>query len=224
MSSTLPPLVPVIAQNAATGRVLMLAWADREALDRTLATGRAWYYSRSRGELWEKGATSGNVQRVVGASIDCDSDAVLLQVEQSGPACHTGNGTCFFTPLTGELIDKLAFSGGSTGFLAELDAIIAERDRERPQGSYVASLLADPDGLRPLQKVGEEAVEFAIAGAAHAGRSRVVAEAADLLFHFLVALRSQGVELREVLSELEARHKPKNEAQYGLETSLRGKT
>ncbi len=219
-----PPLVPVIAQDAATGTVLMLAWADRGALARTLATRDAWYWSRSRSELWRKGATSGNTQRVVGAWADCDRDAVLLQVEQTGPACHTGNATCFHTPLRPGELDKMVYGDAQTGFIADLAAVIARRDRERPRGSYVASLLSDPDGLRPLQKVGEEAAEFVIAAAASAERQRVVAEAADLLFHFLVALRSCDIALGEVVSELQSRHNPKTEAQDGLETSPPGKT
>ncbi len=218
-----PGLVPVIAQDSATGAVLMLAWADREALARTLATGQAWYYSRSRRELWRKGATSGHNQQLVAAYADCDRDAVLLKVEQNGPACHTGHPTCFFTPLDGEEIGRLEYRALETGFLAGLDALIARRDHERPAGSYVASLLSDATGLRALQKVGEEAVEFALAGAA-ADRGSIVAEAADLIFHLLVALRATGVTLAEVVSELQSRHDARNEAAGRVETSPQGQT
>jgi phosphoribosyl-ATP pyrophosphohydrolase/phosphoribosyl-AMP cyclohydrolase len=217
----MPGLVPVIAQDAVSGRVLMLAWADREALRRVLASGQGWYYSRSRREYWRKGASSGNTQEVLAAYVDCDHDAVLLQVRQTGPACHTGNATCFFTPLDGMALDTLTFAGtmpvevGETAAALQTIAatvdVIADRATRMPSGSYVAGLLGDPTGLRPLQKVGEEAVEFVLAaaalrlGPADDARPAAVGEAADLLFHYLVALQSAGITLADVAAELRRR-------------------
>src|SRR5919199_2000211 len=154
-------LVPVIAQDAATGQVLMLAYADREAVEKTLSSGEAHYYSRSRSELWRKGATSGNTQRVVEVKLDCDADALLYRIEPRGPACHTGQKSCFFTTLAGEgvgiapAVDREVPFGAMVERLADT---IAQRHREMPEGSYTASLIqGGPERL--AQKVGEEAVE-----------------------------------------------------------------
>lgn len=215
----MPDLVPVIAQDAVSGQVLMLAWADREALRRVLATGQGWYYSRSRREYWRKGASSGNTQEVLAGHVDCDRDAVLLQVRQTGPACHTGNATCFFTPLDAHTLETLSFGGAddhgdiaaALRTIATTIDVIADRAMRRPSGSYVAGLLGDPTGLRPLQKVGEEAVEFVLAaaalrlGTADDARPAAVGEAADLLFHYLVALQSAGIGLGDVAAELRRR-------------------
>src|SRR5688500_6495126 len=185
-------LVTVVAQDARTGAVLMVAHADREALERTLATGEMHYRSRSRG-LWRKGATSGNVQRVVSLAADCDGDAVLTRVEPAGPACHTGEATCF--------------GAGADDALGALDATIAARAAEpAPAGerssSYTRQLLADRN-LR-LKKLGEEAVELATA-CADEDAARAAAEAADLVYHALVALRALGVGLDEVRDVLAGR-------------------
>jgi phosphoribosyl-AMP cyclohydrolase / phosphoribosyl-ATP pyrophosphohydrolase len=189
-------LVAVVAQDARTGTVLMVAHADREALERTLATGEMHYRSRSRG-LWHKGATSGNVQRVVSLAADCDGDAVLARVAPAGPACHTGDQSCFGAPPVGGDV------------LATLDATIAARAAEsgpeadaRP--SYTRRLLADRN-LR-LKKLGEEAVELATA-CADGDPARAAAEGADLLYHALVALRGVGVGLEEVRAVLAKRAK-----------------
>ena len=188
-------LVTVIAQDARTGVVLMLAHADREALERTLATGEMHYRSRSRG-LWRKGETSGNVQRVVSLEADCDGDAVLARVESLGPACHTGETSCF--PHTALHADTLS----------ALDATIESRAGEREfassegDPSYTRQLLRDRN-LR-LKKIGEEAAELVVA-LADEDAKRAVEEGADLIFHTLVGLRASGVSLDDVRSVLRAR-------------------
>jgi phosphoribosyl-ATP pyrophosphohydrolase/phosphoribosyl-AMP cyclohydrolase len=183
-------LVTVVTQDARTGAVLMVAHADREALERTLATGEMHYRSRTRG-LWHKGATSGNVQRVVSLAADCDGDAVLARVAPAGPACHTGAVSCF--------------GGGALGAdaLAELDATIGARAADAPadKPSYTQRLLADRN-LR-LKKLGEEAAELVLA-CADGDTPRAAEEAADLVYHTLVALRALGLSLddvRRVLAE-----------------------
>lgn len=184
-------LVTVIAQDAASGAVLMTAFADREALERTLATGEMHYRSRTRG-LWHKGATSGNIQRVVTLEPDCDGDAVLARVVPAGPACHTGQATCF--------------GDGSTAAdsLRRLDRLISDRVA-RPESGYTDKLLAD-ENLR-WKKIGEEASELVVACAR--GRADAVrAEGADLVYHALVALRAAGVGLDDVLQELAERARP----------------
>jgi len=178
-----PELQAAIVQDADDGRVLMLAWMDDEALRRTRETGEAWFWSRSREELWKKGETSGNVLNVVELRDDCDGDALLVRVRAAGPACHTGSTSCF---------------------APELWRTVVERVRERPEGSYVASL-ADAGVERAAQKLGEEAVEAAIA--ATAGDGRLASEAADVLFHLYVLLAVAGVDVAEVEKELENRRK-----------------
>ena len=154
-------LVPVIAQDANTDAVLTLAYANREAVERTLTSGEAHYYSRSRQELWRKGATSGNTQRVVEVLLDCDGDALLYKVEPRGPACHTGEDSCFFTTLAG----TEARNGGEPNFgkiVEKLAATIAERHREMQEESYTAGLIRrGTPGV--AQKVGEEAGEVVVA-------------------------------------------------------------
>ncbi len=184
-------LVTVVTQDARTGDVLMVAHADREALERTLATGEMYYRSRTRG-LWHKGGTSGNVQRVVSLSADCDGDAVLARVEKAGPACHTGEETCF--------------GPGRWDALAALDATIARRATQAPvegeKPSYTRRLLDDRN-LR-LKKLGEEAAELVTACADGDG-ARAVEEAADVLYHVLVAVKPLGLTLDEVKAVLARR-------------------
>jgi phosphoribosyl-ATP pyrophosphohydrolase/phosphoribosyl-AMP cyclohydrolase len=182
-------LVPVVAQSGLSGAVLMLAYADREALERTRDTGEAHYHSRSRGKLWRKGETSGHVQKVQDVRVDCDGDAVLYVVDQQGPACHTGTPTCFGA-ATGSVLNRLA-------------ATIADRARARPSGSYTARLL-DQGTPKVAQKVGEEAVETVVAALAEDG-ARLTSEAADLLYHLLVLLEAKGQPFDRVLDELERR-------------------
>jgi phosphoribosyl-AMP cyclohydrolase / phosphoribosyl-ATP pyrophosphohydrolase len=182
-------LVTVVAQDAATGVVLMVAHADREALERT---GEMHYRSRARG-LWHKGATSGNRQRVVSLTADCDGDAVLARVEPAGPACHAGTVSCF-----GD--EALAPDA-----LSALDATIASRQCQSPdqsEASYTRRLLGDRN-LR-LKKIGEEAAEF-VTACADGDRTRAVEEAADLMYHALVALRALGGSLADVRAELRRR-------------------
>lgn len=179
-------LVPVIAQHARTGEVLMLAWANREALERTLEQGRMWYWSRSRAALWCKGDTSGNAQRLLALFHDCDADAVLAHVEPTGPSCHTGEWSCFGAPPT----------------LAALQDVIAQRAASGDAPSYTRRLLND-ENLR-LKKLGEESVELALA-CKEADAARVSDEAADLLYHLLVACCGAGVSLDQVLDKLDRR-------------------
>jgi phosphoribosyl-AMP cyclohydrolase / phosphoribosyl-ATP pyrophosphohydrolase len=201
-------LVPVVTQESRTGDVLMVAFANRDALDRTLATGLAHYFSRSRGVLWQKGETSSHIQRVVEVRLDCDGDTLLYRVEQSGPACHTGTRTCFSTVIgrTGGQADAEAAEEDPGGHvLSRLARTIAQRDSERPKGSYTAELLAGGVG-KASQKVGEEAVEVVVAANSE-DDERLASEAADLLYHLLVLLQARGVPLDDVLRELESRSK-----------------
>lgn len=191
-------LVPAIAQDARTGEVLMMAWMNLDALEKTLATGKAHYYSRSRGSLWLKGETSGNFQEVRSVSYDCDGDTLLVMVEPKGPACHTGEQTCFFRTIgegqarpTGPLV------------LAGLERVLEERKKADPESSYVASLYAK--GLpKILAKVEEEAGEL-IEAAADKEKQDVVYEFCDLLFHSMVLLAEKGVSMDEVYGELARR-------------------
>jgi phosphoribosyl-AMP cyclohydrolase / phosphoribosyl-ATP pyrophosphohydrolase len=198
-------LVPVVAQERRSGDVLMLAYADRDALARTLTTGEAHYYSRSRQAPWRKGESSGHVQRVVEVRLDCDGDAVLYRVDQTGPACHTGARTCFSTALgaTGPVPSAGADPGGH--LLSRLAATIARRAEERPEGSYTVKLL-ERGVAKIAQKVGEEAVETVVAATAE-DDTRLAAESADLLYHLLVLLQAREVPLERVWRELEQRER-----------------
>ncbi|MBW3582131.1 MAG: bifunctional phosphoribosyl-AMP cyclohydrolase/phosphoribosyl-ATP diphosphatase HisIE [Euryarchaeota archaeon] len=192
----LPPLVPVVAQDEATGAVLMLAWADKEALERSLDTGRMHYWSRSRRALWMKGETSGHIQEVSALYLDCDGDAVLARVRQTGPACHTGSATCFH--------EEEDPDGRIGDTLTALAALVRSRRREPRAGGYTDKLLADTN-LR-LKKVGEESGEFLVA-AARDDRHQMVYEAADLLYHLVVALEGADVPFEAVLDALAERRK-----------------
>lgn len=197
-------LVPVVAQDRLSGDILMLAWATRDALQRTRETGRAHYWSRSRQALWVKGETSGHTQQVREIRLDCDRDTVLYRVSQEGPACHTGTRTCFATVVDAT---GVARSGEDPGghLLSRLAATVARRAAERAQGSYTVALL-DHGIAKIAQKVGEEAVEVVVAATAQ-DEARLASEAADLLFHLLVLLRARGVAMDDVLRALEAREK-----------------
>jgi phosphoribosyl-AMP cyclohydrolase / phosphoribosyl-ATP pyrophosphohydrolase len=201
-------LVPVVTQESRSGDVLMVAFANRDALDRTLSTGLAYYFSRSRGTLWQKGETSGHVQRVTEVRLDCDGDAVLYRVEQTGPACHTGTRTCFSTVIgrTGGPADGVTTEEDPGGHvLSRLARTVASRAAARPAGSYTAQLLGAGIG-KISQKVGEEAVEVVVAANSE-DDGRLASEAADLLYHLLVLLQARGVPLEVVLEELEKRAK-----------------
>ena len=193
-------LVPAIVQDADSGRVLTMAYMNRDALERTLSDGQTWLWSRSRAQLWHKGATSGHTQNVRGVLVDCDADAVLVLVEPAGPACHTGARTCFFTQLSGTLEEPFAA-------LADLARTVAARAAEGdPASSYTASLLAR--GIDTVcKKVGEEATEVVLA-AKGAERDQVIYESADLLYHLTVLWEATGVRPHEVATELARRRAP----------------
>lgn len=196
-------LVPVIAQEADSGAVLMLAYADREALRETERTGQAHYWSRSRGSLWKKGETSGHLQRVVEIRADCDADAVLYRVRQTGPACHTGEDSCFHRRVEDETFAEAGPVTGEDHVLSRIEAILREREETRPEGSYTTYLFEK--GLdKILKKVGEEAAETIIA-AKNPGTDELRSESADLLFHLLVLLRARGLPLTGLWEELEGR-------------------
>jgi len=185
-------LLPVIAQDRESGDVLMLAWANAEAVARTAETGLAHFWSRSRKALWRKGETSGNMLRVVEARADCDRDALLLLVEPGGPACHTGTRTCFGDD-----------SPTAAGMPFELARVVRERARAKPEESYTARLLAKGQGA-VLKKIGEEATEVVLAASGESNE-RLAEESADLVFHLLVALHQRGVPFGRVMDELRRR-------------------
>ena len=199
-------LAPVVIADAVSGAVLTVAYANRDALERTLSTGSTWLWSRSRNALWNKGETSGHTQRVVSVSVDCDADALLYRVVPHGPACHTGAASCFTVtlPLAGaEVVPDGARFESAVGALART---IAARKSHPVEGSYTATLFAG--GVDRIgKKIGEEATEVVIA-AKNADRAELVWETADLLYHTLVLLAERGVSLDEVGAELSRRAKP----------------
>ena len=193
-------LVPVVTQDALSGEVLMLAYADQEALSKTLETRQAHYYSRSRNELWRKGATSGHTQEVVEVRVDCDEDALLYRVEQTGPACHTGERSCFYRS-SGEQKASLG------EVMALLERVVNERLEQLPEGSYVTKMHQRGKGY-VAQKVVEEAGESIVA-ALENEPAELIGEAADLLFHLTVLLRESNVSLQAVADKLVERHQAK---------------
>ena len=190
-------LVPAVVQDARTREVLTLAYMNQASLELTLETGETWFWSRSRNELWHKGATSGNTQRVVSLATDCDSDAIIVLVEPAGPACHTGARSCF-------AIEHDEQNPG--GLLHELYELIQNRQQERPAGSYTTYLF-DKGLDKILKKVGEESAETIIA-AKNDDPKQLVAETADLLYHLLVMLAARDIKLDDVRDELAQRRKP----------------
>jgi phosphoribosyl-ATP pyrophosphohydrolase/phosphoribosyl-AMP cyclohydrolase len=188
-------LLPAIVQDAFDGRVLMQAFMNREALEQTIATGRVTFWSRSRQSLWTKGETSGNFLHLASIHCDCDHDCVLVLARPQGPTCHRGSDSCF---------DGATPAAPALAFLGYLERLVAERDRERPEGSYTTLLLGE--GTRRIaQKVGEEGVETALA-ATTGSDQELREETADLLYHLLVLLRSRGVTLAQVMATLNSRH------------------
>jgi phosphoribosyl-AMP cyclohydrolase / phosphoribosyl-ATP pyrophosphohydrolase len=217
-------LIPAIVQDDATNEVLMIAYMNAESMARTLQTGETWFWSRSRQELWRKGATSGHTQQVLDLRVDCDGDALLLRVKPNGPACHTGERTCFFrnTDETGSKLKPLApapveekrieapispsLSVVNLGamnlgiLLQDLYTLIGERKDQRPEGSYTSYLFNS--GLdKILKKVGEESAETIIA-AKNDDRKQLSAEISDLLYHLLVLMAERDVSLEDILNEL----------------------
>ena len=191
-------LVPAVVQDALSGEVLMLAYMNRDSLEKTVTTGETHFWSRSRNELWHKGATSGHIQKVVGMSLDCDGDSILVRVLQTGVACHTGAYSCFFEKLVAD------GAGDPVGALGEVLGAVArvvhQRNVERPEGSYTTKLLTG--GLdRVLKKVGEEAGEVIIAAKNH-DRAEITWEVADLLYHLLVMMEIEGVSLADIAGKL----------------------
>jgi phosphoribosyl-ATP pyrophosphohydrolase/phosphoribosyl-AMP cyclohydrolase len=195
-------LLPAVVQEASTGELLMVAWMDRGAVEATLDTGRAHFWSRSRRVLWQKGETSGHVQHVQAVYVDCDADTLLVQVRQDGVACHTGNRTCFFRALEGA---PPAATPAAASMLERLERMVATRKTAPPAGSYVGALLAKGEAAI-CRKIGEEAVEVITAALGGEGDDRVIAEVADLWFHTVVLLGARGLAIRAVLEELARRH------------------
>ncbi len=201
-------LVPAIIQDAATGTVLMLAYMNRQSLEKTLATGTTWFYSRSRQELWNKGATSGHVQTVKEMFYDCDGDTLLVKVEQTGAACHEGTYSCFsrrFGEAESTLTERPALP--AIEVLTELFAVLEDR-RQNPQaGSYTSSLFAKGED-RILKKIGEEAAETIIAAKNHS-QGEVIYEMADLWYHCLVLLAAHNIDFAALIAELGKRRSGK---------------
>jgi phosphoribosyl-ATP pyrophosphohydrolase/phosphoribosyl-AMP cyclohydrolase len=216
-------LIPAIVQDAGTGQVLMLAYMNAEALAKTLETGETWFWSRARQTLWHKGATSGNVQPVEEIHYDCDADALLVRVHPTGPACHTGQESCFYRSLDRSVgAGPEACSGGlcppsrspalttpvgADAFsLQQLYQVIQDRRQNPVPGSYTASLF-DAGLPKIAQKVGEEAAEVLVAALAQEDQ-RLIEEAADLAYHLLVLLAARGITPATITAELARRHKP----------------
>jgi phosphoribosyl-AMP cyclohydrolase / phosphoribosyl-ATP pyrophosphohydrolase len=196
-------LAPVVIVDERTGDVLTLAYANREALERTLATHSTWLYSRSRAKLWNKGETSGNTQQVVAVVLDCDQDALIYRVIPNGPACHTGAASCFSEVIPLEVTAGTPEAARFTSALVALAQTIASRKKTAPEGSYTAKLFAG--GVDRIgKKIGEEATEVVIASK-NADRGELVWETSDLLYHVLVLLAERGVTLDEIGDELARR-------------------
>lgn len=199
-------LIPAIVQDAASKEILMMAYMSKESLQKTLEQGEAWFWSRSRGELWHKGATSGHVQKVKSIHYDCDGDTLLVKVDPAGPACHNGTYTCF----TNALVESKQAQVESDRFqiLSNLEQLIATREAERPEGAYTTYLF-EKGVDKILKKVGEETAEVII-GAKNRDAQELRYETADLLFHLFVLLREQKLPLDEVLDELKERYSKKH--------------
>ncbi len=199
-------LIPVIVQDLKTKDVLMLAYANREALELTISTGKSHFWSRSRKKIWRKGEESGNHQEVKGIYFDCDGDTVLYIVEQKGVACHTGNQTCFYRALTNRFSQKEKqedISKEDITYLEKVFSVIEERKNNPKEGSYVSSLMRD-DIERVLKKIGEEASETIIS-ALKGKKEELVYELADLWFHSLVLMARKGITPFDIDKELERR-------------------
>jgi phosphoribosyl-ATP pyrophosphohydrolase/phosphoribosyl-AMP cyclohydrolase len=206
-------LVPAIVQDAVSKEVLMLAYMNQESLDRTIQTGQTWFWSRSRQELWNKGATSGHTQQVKSLRYDCDADTLLVLVEQQGPACHTGAYSCFTEELPLEQTEVKTSSAPMKtsdrfAILSSLESIIASRDAERPEGAYTTYLF-EKGADKILKKIGEETSEVIIA-AKNKDQNELRYEVSDLIFHLMVLMRDSKLPLDDVMMELERRHLKKS--------------
>ena len=188
-------LIPAIVQEESTGEILMLAYMNKESMAKTLETGYTWFWSRSRQELWNKGATSGHLQKVISIHGDCDDDTLLVKVEQTGPACHTGSKSCFF--------NKIKQVREMNDTLVNLYETILERKENQQEGSYTCYLFEK--GLdKILKKVGEECSETIIA-AKNGNKEETVGEISDLIFHLFVMMANEGIEVSDVMAELDKR-------------------
>jgi phosphoribosyl-ATP pyrophosphohydrolase/phosphoribosyl-AMP cyclohydrolase len=187
-------LVPAVVQNTDNGQILMLAYMDRAALAQTISSKKVTFFSRSKNRLWTKGETSGNWLDFISGEMDCDADTLLIQARPQGPSCHTGSVTCFNDQTPSNI-----------GFLDQLGALIADRHKTMPEGSYTTSLFAEGKA-RIAQKVGEEGVELALARMKD-DSAEMASEAADLLFHMMVLLEDAGLSLGDAISVLQNRHK-----------------
>ena len=194
-------LIPTVVQDAQSKEVLTVAYMNEESLQKTIETGETWFYSRSRQELWHKGATSGNTQQVVAIKTDCDQDALVVEVIPAGPACHNGTTSCFTQSIVGNE------RPGSVGILPQLVEVIKQREIDMPEGAYTTYLF-DKGIDKICKKVGEEATEVVI-GAKNRDKEEVKWESADLLYHLLVLLQEQKVDVYEVLDVLQKRHEGK---------------
>ncbi|MFY0543223.1 bifunctional phosphoribosyl-AMP cyclohydrolase/phosphoribosyl-ATP diphosphatase HisIE [Brevibacillus sp. H7] len=195
-------LIPAVVQDAVSKEVLTLAYMNKESLQKSIETGETWFWSRSRQELWHKGATSGNTQRIVSLQYDCDGDALVVKVVPAGPACHKGVYSCFSDSLLADE-NEVPRTSDRFAILNELEQLIASREAERPEGSYTTYLF-EKGVDKILKKVGEEAAEVIIA-AKNRSHDELRYEASDLLFHLLVLLREQKLPLDDVLAELQKR-------------------
>lgn len=195
-------LVPAVLQDAVTKKVLMVAYMNEESLKMTLETGKATFWSRSRNELWVKGATSGNYMNVVAVDVDCDEDCLLVSVKADGPACHTGKESCFYRRISdGKLTEKVQEAGAD--ILPRLQAVAEDRLKNPQEGSYTNYLFEKGED-KILKKVGEEAAEVVIAGK-NRNKSEIQYEVADLLYHMTVMLVDNGMSWQDIFEELEKR-------------------
>lgn len=192
-------LVPAVVQDAETGAVLMMAYMNEESLLKTVETKETWFFSRSRNELWNKGATSGNTQAVVEMSYDCDGDTILVKVIQKGVACHTGEYSCFFNKIVE------SESGASYDVLDRLYALVKDR-KENPVEESYTNYLFDKGVDKILKKVGEESAEVII-GAKNDSSEEVIYESSDLVYHMVVLLVQMGISISDIKKELSSRYK-----------------
>ena len=203
-------IIPAIVQDYKTREVLMLAYMDMESLKKSIEEGYTWFWSRSKKRLWKKGETSGNTQKIIEMRYDCDNDAILVQVEQKGVACHTGNMSCFYRKLKDPEFDidfkkDMDTSYGDSGIIAELYNVIKKRISEKKDGSYTYSL--HKKGIDEiLKKIGEEAIEVILA-AKHQEKRDVIYESGDLFYHLLVLMAEEGIEPDDIFGELRSRRK-----------------